>query len=84
MGLYGDLIRIYPKPYSIYLRGATGFVLLFLQGIWGAYPDPRRDLKIRSPRAPSTYMGITQRVHIYNHYRELGPKIPSIVWHFGA
>ena len=21
MGVYGDLIRIYPKPYSIYLRG---------------------------------------------------------------
>ena len=23
--VYGDLIRIYPKPYSIYLRGTIGF-----------------------------------------------------------
>ena len=25
MGVYGDLIMIYPKPYSIYLRGTMGF-----------------------------------------------------------
>ena len=24
-GVYGDLIIIYPKPFSIYLRGTTGF-----------------------------------------------------------
>ena len=24
-GVYGDLIILYPKPYSIYLRGTIGF-----------------------------------------------------------
>ena len=24
MGVYGDLIIIYPKPYSVYLRGTIG------------------------------------------------------------
>ena len=24
MGVYGDLITIHPKPYSIYLRGVSG------------------------------------------------------------
>ena len=27
-GVYGDLIIIYPKPYSIYLRGTIGFSVL--------------------------------------------------------
>ena len=25
-GVYADLILIYPKPYSIYLRGTIGFL----------------------------------------------------------
>ena len=27
-GVYGDLYIIYPKPYSIYLRGTIGFEAL--------------------------------------------------------
>ena len=29
-GVYGDLIMIYPKPYSIYLRGTVGLRVLSL------------------------------------------------------
>ena len=28
MGYMGDLSKIYPKPYSIYLRGTIGFRML--------------------------------------------------------
>ena len=33
-GVYGDVIVIFPKPYSIYLRGTVGFWVLGL-GFWG-------------------------------------------------
>ena len=30
-GIYGDLIIIYPKPYSIYLRGTIGLAIFDLE-----------------------------------------------------
>ena len=38
IGIYGDLITIYPKPYSIYLRGtmSPGLRACLLEGrVWG-------------------------------------------------
>ena len=43
MGVYGDLIRIYPMPYSIYLRGTIPLNPMFylLQGDCKILPRPK-------------------------------------------
>ena len=39
-GLYGDLIRIYPTPYSIYVQGTTGCRAVLAHFFVNSGPDP--------------------------------------------
>ena len=52
-----DLIVVYPKPYSIYLRGTRGygeFLCRFLIGVWGSF----QALNVEHFEGPAVGLGL--------------------------